>query len=257
MIFGWLRRRRRKKILEQPFPAEWLRIVDANVWQYATLSPDEQARLCAAVQVFVAEKNFEGCGGLVLSDEIRVTIAAYACLLTLELHPDSYDHVFSILVYPEDYYAPETTVTKDGLMRDKMSNRAGEAWEGGSVVLSWADVLRDEGDRRTGYNVVIHEFAHQLDMLNAAVDGTPPLGDTREIARWRKIMTAEYNLLVRQVEQKRRTFLDRYGAKDMAELFAIATESFFERPVEMRRREPILYTLLREYYRQDPAARAH
>ena len=251
MIFGWLRRRRRRKILETPFPAEWLAILDADLWQYACLPDAEQARLRDAVQVMIAEKNWEGCGGLVLADEMLVRIAGAACLLILELDPDSYDHVLSILVYPEDYVAPESTHLEGGLVREDLSNRAGEAWRGGTVVLSWANILGR--GRRRGSNVVIHEFAHQLDMLNHHVDGTPPLADGSQIPKWRKVVAAEHARLLRQVQRGGRTFLDPYGATDLAEFFAVASEHFFEKPRDFRRLLPELYTMFREYYGQDPA----
>jgi len=251
MIFGWLRRRRRRKILETPFPDQWRAALEADLWQYACLPDAEQARLRDAVLVMIAEKNWEGCGGLILTDEMRVRIAATACLLILTLAPDSYDHVLSILIYPEDYLAPESTHIEGGLIREGMSNRAGEAWRGGTVVLSWADVLGR--GRRRGSNVVIHEFAHQLDMLNHNVDGTPPLADGSQIPRWHRIMVREHDRLVRQVERGERTFLDAYGATDLPEFFAVASEFFFERPGDFRRHLPELYTMFREYYGQDPA----
>ena len=254
MIFRWLRNRRRRKILAGPFPDDWLKILDANVWQYESLSSPEQAKLRDDLRLFIAEKYWEGCGEFELTDEVRVTIAAYACLLGLGLDPDSYDHVMTILVYPEDYFAPQRTYADGGLVRDELSNRSGEAWMRGPVVLSWADVLSSGRRRGRGRNLVIHEFAHKLDMLNHEVDGTPPLRDGAGIPEWREVMANEYDELARRVERGRRTLLDPYGATNIGEFFAVATECFFEKPVRLRRDEPVLYAMFREYYGQDPAA---
>jgi len=250
-MFGWFRNRRRRKLLAQPFPAAWSEVLETNVWQYGSLSDGEQARLRDRLRIFVDEKNWEGCGGLDLTDEVRVTIAGHASLLILELDPESYDHVISVLVYPDDYYAPQKTVTREGFEREDLSNRLGEAWSVGTVIVSWADVLRP----RRGSNVVIHEFAHQLDMLNRSVDGTPPLRDGAQIDAWRQVMAAEYKQLAERVERGKRSFLNSYGATDIAEFFAVVTESFFEEPDDLLRAEPALYALFRDYYGQDPAER--
>ena len=248
-MFGWFKNRRRRRILAGPVPAEWLDVLQDNVWQYAGLSEAEQAKLCDLTRLCVAEKNFEGCGGQELDDAIRVTVAAYACLLILKLDPESYDHVISVLIYPDDYFAPQTTVTKEGFQREEVSGRLGEAWSGGTVVLSWSDVRH----RRKGANVVIHEFAHQLDMLNRSVDGTPPLRDGGRVATWRRVMAEEYEELCRELERGRRTFLDPYGSTNIAEFFAVATESFFEDAAELQRAHAELYSMFRDYYGQDPA----
>ncbi len=251
MIFRWLRNRRRRKLLAEPFPDDWLRLLKQSIWQYESLPTPEREKLKDDVRLLLAEKNWEGCGGLELTDEIRLTIAAYAALLGLKLDPDSYDHVLSILVYPEDYVVEQTTYAGGGFVREEVSHRAGEAWSGGTVVLSWADVAL-ERRRRRGRNLVIHEFAHQLDMLNHDVDGTPPLRDGARIPEWRDVMQKEYDELVRQVERGRRTFLDPYGATNIGEFFAVATEAFFEEPVGLSDDEPALYALFRDYYAQDP-----
>ena len=255
MIFRWLRNRRRRKILADPFPDGWLKILEANVWQYESLSSLEQAKLRDDLRLFIAEKHWEGCGGFELTDEVRVTIAAYACLLSLGLDPDSYDHVMTILVYPEDYFVEQTVHGGGGLMRDELSNRLGEAWLGGPVILSWADVLSSGRPRGRGRNLVIHEFAHKLDMLNHKADGTPPLRDGARIPKWREVIKREYDELVGQVERGYRTLLDPYGATNIGEFFAVATECFFENPARLQRDEPELYAIFREYYGHNPAAR--
>jgi hypothetical protein len=249
-MLGWLRSRRRRKLLDRPFPEAWEELLAQNVWQYERLSAVHQAKLRDLLRVFIAEKNWEGCGGLELDDEMRVTVAGYASLLILELDPESYDHVISILIYPGDYFAPQRTERPGGLVVEEMSNRAGEAWPSGAVVLSWADVRSRGG----GSNVVLHEFAHELDMLNHSIDGTPPLRDARRVREWYRVIRNEHECLAEQVRRKRPTLLNPYGATNPAELFAVATECFFERPAPLARRHPRLFDVLRDYYAQDPRA---
>jgi Mlc titration factor MtfA (ptsG expression regulator) len=251
MIFSWLRQRRRRRILAEPFPATWLPYLEKNVAHYRYLSEAEQARLRGDLRVVIAEKNWEGCGGLAMTDEIRVTIAAHACLLVLGMEHNDYDRVKSILVYPHGYLAEGAR----GAIVDAGSGRLGEAHYRGPVILSWSEVLADGRHPCAGKNLVFHEFAHQLDMLDGAIDGTPPLKDRDAYRRWQEVMTAEYRQLIEASEHGRATLLDQYGTTNEAEFFAVATECFFDRPVPMAQRHPRLYELLRDYYRQDPAAR--
>jgi Mlc titration factor MtfA (ptsG expression regulator) len=255
MIFSWLRQRRRRKLLARPFPAEWLTYLRKNVVHYQYLSEGEQARLRDDLRIFVAEKSWEGCGGLQMTDEIKVTIAAQACLLVLGMEHNYYDRVLSILVYPYGYQAVGHDGGRGGAILEGPSERLGEAHYRGPVILSWAEVLADGRHPRGGRNLVFHEFAHQLDMLDGIINGTPPLRDRAQARRWHDVMTAEYQRLIEASEQGRATLLDQYGTVDEAEFFAVATECFFDKPVPMVQRHPQLYDLLREYYRQDPAAR--
>ncbi len=253
MLFSWLRRRRRQKLLAQPFPADWLPYLHDNVAHYRYLSAAEQARLRDDLRVFLAEKSWEGCGGLTITDEMKVTIAAQACLLVLNLGLESYHRVVSILVYPHGYRA--TDVAGPGGIVEGASDRLGEAHYRGPVILSWDEVLADGRHPSAGKNLVFHEFAHQLDMLDGVIDGTPPLRDRDQYRRWQKVMTAEYQRLIEASAEGRATLLDKYGTVNEGEFFAVATECFFDKPVALARRHPPLYDLLREYYGQDPAAR--
>jgi Mlc titration factor MtfA (ptsG expression regulator) len=256
MLFSWWRRRRRRKLLAQPFPAEWLTYLDANVGHYRTLSEADKARLCDLLRVFIAEKGWEGCGGLEVTDEIKVTIAGVACLLLLGLEEENYfDRVQTILVYPKGYVAPNWKPIGEGTYLEGEAEHLGEAHYRGPVILSWEEVLANARNPGQSNNLVLHEFAHQLDMLDGAIDGTPPLKNEAQGRRWHKIMTAEFRRLVRASDHGRPTLLDHYGATDEAEFFAVATECFFDRAVEMKERYLELYELLRDYYRQDPAAR--
>jgi Mlc titration factor MtfA (ptsG expression regulator) len=254
MFFSWLKLHRRHRLLAQPFPAEWLGYLDRNLVHYRRLSPDEQAKLRDDLRVFIAEKNWEGCRGLQLTDEIKVTIAAYASLLVLALDKDSLARVQSILVYPDTFRVPDAR-DRFGLVHEEGEGTSGQAWYRGPVILSWADTLYDARHPRRGRSLPLHEFAHQLDMLSGAADGTPPLEGLEQERRWQEVMTAEYQGLGDAVGHGEATLLDPYGATHPAEFFAVASECFFARPLALERRHPALYEVLRDYYRQDPAAR--
>jgi Mlc titration factor MtfA (ptsG expression regulator) len=255
MLFAWLRRRRRDKIRSEPFPADWLRYLEENVPTYRSLSAAEQAKLQGDVRVFLTEKTWEGCGGLEVTDEMKVTIAGLACLLVLGLKDEYFDRVQSILLYPEGFKVPTREAAGHIVVLEGESQVLGTAEYRGPVLLSWAELLDDVRNPGRGKNLVLHEFAHELDMLNGAVDGTPPLRDDRLARRWRRVMTAEYNRLLDEAEEGRPTLLDEYGTENEGEFFAVATECFFERPAELSQRHRRLYEVLRDYYRQDPAAR--
>lgn len=247
-MFSWFKRRRRQRILATDFPSEWLTYLQANVVQYRLLTPPEQAKLRQRVQVFVAEKTWVGCGGLVITDEMKVTIAAQACLLVLGIEYEyHYDRIQSILVYPNTYLHPPRI---RGGVHQEESPIYGEAWHRGPIILSWKNTknLPDED----GGNLVFHEFAHHLDDLDGGMDGTPPLERDQE-ERWDRVVDEEYHRLVRASRQGRATLLNQYGASNRAEFFAVATEYFFERPIALREQHQELYQILSDFYRQDPA----
>lgn len=243
-------------MIARPFPPEWRETLRQNVLVYGELSDDERQRVREYVQVFVAEKHWEGCGGLTMTDEIRVTIAAQAAVLVLGMPQQYFERVSSILVYPATYVAPESSVSAGGVVSEGMSVRLGEAWYRGPVIFSWAEVLAG-GRRTTRGNVVYHEFAHQLDMLNGrSADGTPPLESAAQDRRWLKTTDEAYRRLALECDRGLPTFIDCYGATNRAEFFAVATETFFTQPQAMRERHPQLYAVFCEVYRQDPASRA-
>jgi Mlc titration factor MtfA (ptsG expression regulator) len=254
MFLSWLRSRRRKKILAAPFPAAWEKFLKKNVPHFRFLSAAEQTRLRDELRVFIAEKNWEGCAGLEVTDEMRVTIAAQASLMTLGLSGEPFRNVLSVLIYPSGYAALEER-WYEGWSISGESGRLGESWYRGPVILSWDEVRRDSRRPGEGRNLVWHEFAHQIDMLDRSTNGTPPLADRQERQRWHDVMTAEYEQLVTDAEEGRATLLDTYGASNEAEFFAVATECFFDCPVDLRAEHPGLYDLLRGYYGQDPAER--
>lgn len=207
------------------------------------------------MQVFLDEKRFEGCGGLRVSDEMRLTIAAQACLLLLRLpDPEVYPGLHSILVYPHAYVAPVVT-NRGGIVTEVAHVRLGQSWSRGSLVLSWDDVRRNAVDVHDGHNVVLHEFAHQLDQQDGVADGTPPLPDRSRHLAWARVLGSAYADLLERIHEQRPSVIDTYGATSPAEFFAVVTECFFERPIALGRSHPALYAELQRFYRQDPAAR--
>jgi Mlc titration factor MtfA (ptsG expression regulator) len=253
-MFGFFKRRRRKLLRSAPFPPAWLEIVERNVRLYGHLPDADRQELRGLVQIFMAEKHFEGCGGLEMSDEIKVTIAASACVLLLHRETDIYPRLITILVYPSAYMTKTKHPIGGAIALETESINLGESWSSGVVVLSWDDVLAGASDVRDGQNVVLHEFAHQLDREDGWVDGAPPLERRSQYVTWARVLGAEYERLQRASRLGRSTVLDHYGATDPAEFFAVATETFFEKPHMLRKRHPELYEELKSFYRQDPAS---
>lgn len=249
----WLKRRRRRRLRSAPFPTSWSGILERNVPYQRLLSEEARRELQGNIQVFVAEKSFEGCGGLQMTDEIRVTIAAQACLLLLHRETDFYPTLRSIVVYPSAYVAPVTESVGHGVVREGVSVRLGESWHRGAVVLAWDSVLHGAADIHDGRNVVLHEFAHQLDQEEGAADGAPVLPRRSMYVAWARVLGAEYARLQHDVERGRTSVLDQYGATNPAEFFAVATECFFEKAASLQRQHPELYEELKLFYRQDPA----
>lgn len=257
-MLGWWRRRQREKLLEAPFPDAWRKIIDENVGYAKFLDARERKLLDELVQVFVEEKTFVGCGGLELNDEIEVTVAANACMLLLGLGHDLYRDVQSILVYPSTVQLPERERSPFDSSVEIVGERPailGQAHIRGPVILVWDAVEHGSRHPTMGHNVVYHEFAHKLDMLDNEVDGTPPLRGSAQYDEWSRACGEVYFELKRQVQRGERTFLDPYGATSEAEFFAVATEVFFEKPRRLQEEHPALYEVLRQFYRQDPAAR--
>jgi Mlc titration factor MtfA (ptsG expression regulator) len=255
-MFDWFKRRARNRILATPFPDDWGGILGRNVKHYILLSEAGQAKLRDDLRVLLAEKHWEGCGGLAITDEVKVTIAAQASLLLVGFRERYFETVESILVYPDAFIAPDHTEIGEGLELVGESSNEGEAWYRGPVVLSWPDALAGGRCESGGRNLVVHEFAHQLDMENGDWnDGTPLLSSRAEYERWQQVMQGEYERLVRDCRRGRSTLLDCYGATDIEEFFAVAAECFIQQPSQMQHRHPKLYELLRDFFRQDPAGR--
>jgi Mlc titration factor MtfA (ptsG expression regulator) len=242
-------------LVRLPFPAAWLGILRERVPYYGVLSHDEQTELRQLIRVFLAEKRFEGCGGLEITDEIRVTIAAQACILLLNREHDYYAGLHSVLVYPSSYLASSQFVDGAGVWHEGHQTRLGEAWMRGAIVLSWDAVRRDSGDFHDGHNVTLHEFAHQLDQQDGAFDGAPLLEKRSHYLSWARVLMKEYRALGEAAERGQETLIDQYGATNPAEFFAVITEAFFETPKPLKEKHPELYAELKKFFHQDPLAR--
>ena len=253
MVFGFTHRRR-ARLRAQPVPASWRAIVEQNVAIFRRLPADDQTELLGHMQVFLSEKHFEGAGGLELTDEIRVTIAAQACLLLLHRETDYYPNLTSIIVYPSGYLASEPAPMGNGIWEEGERGRFGETAQNlGALVLAWDEARRGAATPTDGKNVVLHEFAHQLDFEDGVTDGTPLLHSRADYAAWAGVMSAEFAALRDADDTGASTLIDKYGATNIAEFFAVITEAFFERPRGLRDRHPELYSELQRFYEQDPA----
>jgi Mlc titration factor MtfA (ptsG expression regulator) len=253
MSFGILEQRRRRKLKGAPFPAAWRSIITRNVPIFRRLPQADQVELLGHVQVFLAEKHFEGCGGLELTDEIQVTIAAQACLLLLHRKTDYYPQLTSILVYPSSYAAHETRHLGANIWQEADEYRLGHTGRRlGSLVLAWEDARHGAADPSDGRNLVLHEFAHQLDFEDYATDGAPALATKAEYKSWSRVLSQEFVALRAADESGIPTVLDTYGAENPAEFFAVVTEAFFERPQGLRAKHPELYAEFARFFRQDP-----
>ena len=246
------REARRRRVTARAFPQEWREIVERNVPLYRRLPEALKEQLHGLIQVFLTEKHFEGCGGLEITDEIRATIAAQACMLLLNRRPTFFPKLRTILVYPHTYVARNTSF--DGhIVSDEESSRLGESWQNGPVVLAWDSVKGGTSNAADAHNVVLHEFAHQLDQEDGAADGAPILAHRSRYVAWARVLGTEFEALQESAKQRRRSVMDRYGATNPAEFFAVATETFFEKPRQMQKRHPELYDELRDHYQLDPA----
>ena len=245
-LFDWFRR-------EQPaaIPDElWQRTLAALPF-LGNLDDGEQQRLKALSEAFLAEKEFTAANGLVLSDDICVAIAAQGCLPILNLGLAAYRDWLGIVVYPDEFVVPRAIPDEDGVVHEYADVLSGEAWEGGPLLVSWHDVQL----AGAGYNVVIHEFAHKLDMLNGDADGMPALHSGLDAGEWERVFAAAYDDFCQRVDDGEETLIDPYASEAPAEFFAVFTESFFELPDVVHSEYPAVYDLLRRYYRQDPLAR--
>ena len=249
-MFRWVRDLRRKKVAERPFPEAWRKVLEKNVTLVRSLSPEDRAELEADIQIFLSEKNFEGAGGFEITDEVRVTIAGQACLLLLHRNTDYYPGLESIVVYPSAYVARAKRI-EGGVVQEGDEARLGESWGQGTVALAWNGVVTGGRNREDGHNVVLHEFAHQLDQEDGEADGAPILATLSMYAPWAAVLSNEFAELV----ASKYSDIDRYGATNPAEFFAVITEAFFEKPLQLKRKHPELYAQLAAYYQQDPASR--
>jgi MtfA peptidase len=248
--FFWPRWRQRR-VLEQPFKPQWLDVVREALPFFGRMSESEQKQLLDLIRLFLSEKTFHGCNGQVIDDTVRVAIAAQACLLLLNRATSVFSGTRHILVYPEAFIHEGEVEGEDGVVSTFSEDRLGESWQEGKVILSWDDVLYGLEDFGDGENVVLHEFAHQLDSESGSQDGAPILKHN-DPAQWKAVMTAAYEALTESAELDEETLMDPYGATDPAEFFAVATETFFECAEEMALDHPALFNELKKYYCVDP-----
>jgi Mlc titration factor MtfA (ptsG expression regulator) len=249
-MFGF-EKLRQKWSGNQPFPEEWLKIIHQNVPYYRRLPQEKQQNLQGRTQRFVREKQFEGCGGLSITDEMKATIAAQACILILGSRPEMYSGLRSVLVYPHNYFANVKQASPGGVVTEGVQQRLGESWSYGNVVLAWDDIQAGASDEQDGRNLVFHEFAHQLDREFGATSriGLPPEEGDNE---WTKIVRNAYQSFLSDLENGISTLIDPYGAKNPAEFFAVTTECFFEQPAKLHKQHPDLYDQFQGFYRQNP-----
>ncbi len=245
----WLTQRRRDRLRARPFPAAWRRILRRRVPIAARLPPELQLRLKRHIQAFIAEKPFIGCQGQAITDEVRVTVAAHACLLLVgPAQPDYYPRLRQILVYPSAFVVNRERALGGGLVQAQRHTLAGESWAPGQVILAWDEVLASAADPGDGHNVALHEFAHQIDQDTGVADGQPWRPGPNARQRWSAVMGAAFDKL----RSEPSAVIDRYGASEPAEFFAVVTEVFFERPQALAAEAPAVYAELARLYRTNP-----
>jgi MtfA peptidase len=255
----WWRQWQRRRATAPAFPEAWRRILRKRVPAVRRLPADLQLQLKKRIQVFLAEKTFIGCNGLEVSDEMRVTVAAQACLLLLNRGAEVYPDLRQILLYPNVFIVEREHNGMAGLRHAQSRVLSGESWSHGQVILSWQDVLDGAARPDDGRNVVIHEFAHQLDQQAGPANGAPWMVGRERYERWSRVMNEAYARLRTQQQQAPvhgapAALIDAYGATDPAEFFAVVSEVFFEQPVRLATEQPALYAELAGYYCVDPAA---
>jgi MtfA peptidase len=253
MVFDLFKSRRRARLRAMPVPPRWREILEQNLPIFNRLPEEDQAELLRHMKVFLSEKHFEGAGGLKLTDEIRITIAGQACLLLLHRDTDYYPELTSIIVYPSEYTATEDRHIGGGIWEEGGEDRLGHTGQSlSALVLAWDAVRHGAAAPADGHNLVLHEFAHQLDFENQASDGTPALETRGDLLAWARVMSAEFENLRGASDAGEATLLDSYGATNPAEFFAVITEVFFERPRALQKKHPALFVQLQRFYRQDP-----
>lgn len=254
---AWLAAWRRRRVRAAPFPAQWREVLRRRMPAFARLPADVQLRLKKLAQVLLAEKPFIGCAGLQVTDEMRVLVSVQAALLLLRLGPDGFAELRQVLIYPGPFVVDRSQPDATGLVHEHRRALSGESWQQGQVILSWADVLDGAADPADGHNVVLHEFAHQLDQAHGRANGAPWLPGRAHRERWARVMNQEFHALRSQLAQQGQATLtapliDPYGATEPAEFFAVCCELFFEKPGELAQQHPALFRELQGFLGVDP-----
>ncbi|MDQ8183645.1 zinc-dependent peptidase [Pelagicoccus sp. SDUM812005] len=257
LLFGgqylFARRYRAKKqaVVTADFPDTWNAILLSNVPLVSKLPSHFRQRLETNIKLFLAEVSFEGQGGVQITDEIRVTVAAQACLLTVGREDKRYPRLKNVIIYPSAFTDSPRAPNFDP---DNPTYRLGESWTTGTVILAWDSTKRGAINIHDGRNVALHEFAHQLDQEDGVGDGVPIFQSQSAFTAWSQVFTKEYEIQVKKATKGRRSVLDHYGATNYAEFFAVSTEAFFEKPKQLKRKRPEIYKILKNYYRLDPVS---
>jgi Mlc titration factor MtfA (ptsG expression regulator) len=233
----------------------WQEVLTQKLPFYQDLNPSQQQRLQAKIQLFLKQKQFIGCNDFVITDEVRLIIAAQACYLALNLGSNPYPRLDSILVYPDAFQVRQTQAIDEYILEERQVPVSGESWgKAGQVILAWGTITWDLERWQDGHNVIFHEFAHQLDMGDGAMNGVPKLAKSKDYQRWRSVFTAEYQQLLSQLEHNIPPVIDPYGATNPVEFFAVVTETFFEKGEALRQNHSQLYEVLQQYYQLRPIA---
>lgn len=243
---------RLKKALAAPFPDEWVEILERNIAVYRNLPTPLRLQLRTLIKQFLHQKHFTGAGGLEMTDEIRVTIAAEACMLLVNRKTHVYPSLRYIIVYPSAFVVERSQGGADGVVSEARRGLLGESWSNGKVILAWDNVLHGSTNFVDGQNVVLHEFAHQLDSESGSTNGAPVLAGANCLRTWAATLSGEFEELQKDAWQGKRSLIDHYGATNPAEFFAVATETFFEKPAQMAKHHAELFEVLKCYYRIDP-----
>lgn len=248
----WVPHFRLQRALAEPFPPQWVKILERNIGIYRNLPMPLRLELRQMIKQFLHQKHFSGAAGLVVTDEMRVTIAAQACMLQLNRGSDLYPQLRYIIIYPSAFVVSRPEMDDSGLVSHGRKGRLGESWQNGKVILAWDNVLNGARNFVDGRNVVLHEFAHQLDSESGSADGAPLLAGASSYRSWAGALSDEFEELQKDARFGRRSLMDHYGASNPAEFFAVATETFFEKPRRMARHHEELFDVLKSYYRIDP-----
>jgi Mlc titration factor MtfA (ptsG expression regulator) len=241
--------RTRNKLFNTPPPNHWAGILDQTFSITEKLTDEQRNKLFGYMQIFLSKTAFEGCGGLELTEEMRITVAAQACMLLIGRNTKVFPKLKTVILYPHTYRSG-TKGTFGGTNGE--GSRLGESWDCGVVVLAWNSVLGGARNMEDGQNVTFHEFAHQLDQEDGAADGAPILEERSAYSAWARVFNREYRQLVDKTKRGRKRVMDQYGATNPAEFFAVATETFFEKPRQLKQKRPELYEELQHYYKVDP-----
>lgn len=251
VAFFYLPAWQQRRIKNRPVPPAWRALLEKNLPIYSALQAHEQKRLHQLIHLFMATKQFVGCGGLQINDEIKITITAQACLLMLNQKAALYPKLYSVLVYPYGFSTERQQTDENGVTSTVNHQMLGESWSNGKVILSWDDVLAGAHDFSDGHNVVLHEFAHQLDAESGSTNGAPPL-HSNCYKSWATVLSGEFQQLQSAHNHQQPSIIDQYGASNPAEFFAVATETFFEKPQQLFKNHRALFDELKQYYQVDP-----